>query len=102
MNMRYVLTVVLLVLGYFLQAQTPTEPTSATDGKVKIHSGKRWKKLRGDARATEREGQSLHKQKLHRNHRPPGSEARVFKRHNHFSKREKTRRNTRRSSLTRK
>jgi hypothetical protein len=37
MIIRYVLTAVVLMAGYFSNAQTTMNPTSATDGGVKIH-----------------------------------------------------------------
>lgn len=128
MKIRYVLAVVFLIAGHILYGQTPVvETSSATNGEVKIHSGKRMKKFRGETRATERQGQSISKQqkgtqvqkterkgqliskqqkgtqvkkterpgqsirkeKPHRNRRTSGEQAKVFKRHNHFAKKEK-------------
>jgi hypothetical protein len=51
-----------LIAGHTLYGQTPVvETSSATNGEVKIHSGKRMKKFRGETRATERQGQSIGK-----------------------------------------
>ena len=63
MKIRYVLAVVFLIAGHILYGQTPVvETTSATNGEVKIHSGKRMKKFRGESRGTEHPGQSISKQ----------------------------------------
>jgi hypothetical protein len=88
--------ILFLCTGY-AQAQTqdhaPQPPTSATDGKVRVHGGKFFhrnrslaKKLGGQAGSTERPGRafkkSKHTAKLSR-------ESKVFKRQNHFLTREK-------------
>src|SRR5687767_5043788 len=72
-TIRHALTLVFLILGPVLHAQTwlttPVGATSATDTEVKIHkTGKivlfrHLKKSRGQAHVTERAGQSIHRQK---------------------------------------
>jgi hypothetical protein len=102
--MRNLFTLICIVFlslcGYSSVAQeqdkVPTGPTSATDGKVRVHGGKIFhrhhnlaKKLGGDLSGTEHEGKAFHKSK--RTTRKMAGEARVFKRHNHFASRERTR-----------
>ena len=94
------LAVVFLFISQFTVAQPPDRdkvpqpPTSATDGDVKVHGGKFFnrnrsfaKKLGGQAGSTEREGKKFRKQK--RGSGTLGREAKVFKRHNHFARKEK-------------
>jgi hypothetical protein len=82
----------------FVHAQTqdhvPQPPTSATDGKVKVHGGKFFhrnrsfaKKLGGQASSTEHPGKAFKRPK--RTARL-GRESKVFKGHNHFARKEKT------------
>jgi hypothetical protein len=62
MKIRYILAILFLMAGHFLYGQTPVvEETSATNGEVKIHSGKRLKKFRGNTHSTERQGQAIGK-----------------------------------------
>lgn len=109
MSIRFALISILVISGYFLhaQAQLPVEPTSATDGEVKIHRHRKIftirkelgaKKAGGEARIPERKGESIQKPKPHRTRTRPGKEARVFKRHNHFAKKETSTRARARSS----
>ena len=69
MMIRYILVFLLLGAGHFLQAQS-APATSATDADVKIHKGKRYRRIQGDAHATERQGTAVPKQKIYRT---PGS-----------------------------
>jgi hypothetical protein len=82
----------------FAQAQTqdhvPQPPTSATDGKVKVHGGKFFhrnrslaKKLGGQASSTEHAGKAFRKPK---SSAKLARESRVFKRQNQFSRKEKS------------
>jgi hypothetical protein len=73
--------------------KVPQAATSATDGEVKVHGGKFFhrnrsfaKKLGGQAGSTEREGKAYRKQKKAGG---LGREAKVFKSHNHFARKEK-------------
>jgi hypothetical protein len=100
MNIRNVLLIVFLAGGPLLYAQTPHEPTSATDAEVKLHNGKRLKKTGARARGTERQGESVQKQKRARSKQPVAKESRVFKRHNHFATKEKTRSRSRGTKKT--
>jgi hypothetical protein len=89
MKIRYTLAALFLLAGFFLHAQAP-EPTSATDGDVRVHSSRkspffryesRGKKRGSYAHGTERQGQAVKKNKP-RHHTGP-NEAQVFKRHKH-------------------
>jgi hypothetical protein len=77
MKIRYLFVLLLLVPGYVSYSQTKMPATSATDGDVKIHSNKRVKKSLGSARATERHGQAVPKQKVYRT--PGGSKGNMGK-----------------------
>jgi hypothetical protein len=92
MKIGYILAVIFIATGYFLQAQVPVERTSATDGTVKVHgSGKyssfrydsRWRKSGRQAHSTEQQGQAV---KKHKPSRSSMNEARVFKRHKHAAR----------------
>jgi hypothetical protein len=125
MAFRYALGAVLLLLSFGLQAQVGPEPTSATDGEVKIHNSRKVflfrhhgarKSKRLQARVTERQGQSLNqqkqspsrpterqgqsvrKQKQSASHHRSRREARVFKRHAHFAGKESTGKSRQRNS----
>lgn len=104
---RYALAAAFMIFGHCVYAQKPVEPTSATDGEVKIHrhrnvfsfgKNKFGKKSGGQARIPERKGESIQKPKPHRNRTPAAKEARVFGRHNHFAKKETSTRARARSS----
>jgi hypothetical protein len=93
MKIRYILAALFLITGYTLQAQVPVEPTSATDGGVKIHGkashfryDSRRKRSGREIRGTEHQGYSVKKQKPSRSHHDV-SEARVFKHHKHVGRR---------------
>lgn len=112
MAFRYALGTVLLLLSFSLRAQVVHEPTSATDGEVKIHNSRKvflfrhggTKSKRLQARVTERQGlsirkqkqsfpshpterkgQSVRKQKQFSSYHSSRRAARVFKRHVHFA-----------------
>ena len=111
MGIRHVFFATLLIGGgYFLHAQAPVAPTSATDASVKVHKrGKIFlfrssKKKRGQVRSNEVAGQPIQKimlpgpatverkgQPIHKSPRyshRSGKESRTFKRHNHFAKKD--------------
>lgn len=116
-NIRFILTAAFLLSAYVGCAQTPIDvgSTSATDHDVRVHSrdkaytispSKRTRqshtreragqpitrqKLKAEERGIEREGRRIQKQKPHRTRHGAGKVARVFKRHNHFSKKEAAR-----------
>jgi hypothetical protein len=105
--LRCSLAGVLMIFSHFVIAQKlKPEPTSATDAGVKLHKhgkfyhfgyNRRVKKLQ-QSRKVERTGQSVPKQKASRSRSNSAREARVYKKHNHFAKKENTTRSRSRST----
>jgi hypothetical protein len=86
MIIRFLFLMIFLAGGNFLYAQTHA-PTSATDADVKIHKGRKYRRIQGDGHATERQGQSVPKQKVYR---PPGSSRELMQKQNKSAKKPKS------------
>lgn len=82
--LRIAVILILLLPAAQIRAQVVNvESTSATDHGTRIHTGKR---LKTQARATERHGRSLKKKKDAG--KTVGKDGKVYKRHGHFASRE--------------